>query len=211
MCFYVPLCAWCVNLLLHKCMYTCIVSRCTVYCTLSDVYAGTAYACHVPFMSTSCTSCTSCALFLHFEISCARVSSQNLIFSACTLQPHIFMCYVCVRLLALLVEKTSLPAHLKLGASMGVHIIPSLPQETCLCMYRGRRAVEEATQRLSRAMDRADAELGAAQRNQRGSRYSHYGANGTDRQPANGLNGQAANGHNGVHKLGRAAEHDYDR
>ena len=107
------------------------------------------------------------------------------------------------------VDKSYLPAHLKLGASM--HSIPSLPKETCLCMYRGRRAIEEATQRLSRAMDRADAELGAAQKNQRGSRYSHYGANGADRQSADGLNGQAANGDSGVHKLSRAAERDYDR
>ena len=71
--------------------------------------------------------------------------------------------------------------------------------------------MEEATQRLNRAMDRADAELEAAQRNHRGSRYSHYGVNGADGQPANGLKGQAANGDSGVHKLGRAAEHDYDR
>ena len=69
--------------------------------------------------------------------------------------------------------------------------------------YRGRRAIEEATQRLNKAMDRADAELEAAQRNHRGSRYSHYGVNGADGQPANG--------DSGVHKLGRAAEHDYDR
>ena len=83
-----------------------------------------------------------------------------------------------------------------------------LQQKTYPCKYRGRRAIEEATQRLNRAMDRADAELAAAQRNQRGSRYSHYGSSGTNRQPANG---QSANGDSGVHKLGRAAEHDYDR
>lgn len=83
-----------------------------------------------------------------------------------------------------------------------------LPLQPALCMYRGRRAIEEATQRLSRAMDRADAELGTAQRNQRSSRYSRSGANG---QAANGINGQADDGDNGVHRLGRAAEHDYDR
>lgn len=91
-----------------------------------------------------------------------------------------------------------------------------LPLHPALCMYRGRRAIEEATQRLSRAMDRADAELGAAQRKQRGSRHSQYGANGQaangiDRQAANGSHGQADDGDNGVHRLGRAAEHDYDR
>ena len=65
---------------------------------------------------------------------------------------------------------------------------------TILCsLHRSRRAIEEATQRLSRAMDRADAQLDS----RRGSRY-------------------AANGHHGrgddeVHRLGRTAEHDFDR
>ena len=89
----------------------------------------------------------------------------------------------------------------------GAHIFFCL-QKTCLRTYRGGRAIEEATQRLNRAMDRADAELGAAQRSHRQSRYSHYGASTADRQPANG---QAANGESGVHRLGRAAELDYDR
>ena len=66
--------------------------------------------------------------------------------------------------------------------------------------YRGRKAIEEATQRLSRAMDKADAELAAAQSSQREARYSHHRSNGR-------LDDRDA----GVHKLGRAAEHDFDR
>ena len=49
-------------------------------------------------------------------------------------------------------------------------------------------------------MDKADAELAAAQSSQREARYSHHRSNGR-------LDDRDA----GVHKLGRAAEHDFDR
>lgn len=65
-------------------------------------------------------------------------------------------------------------------------------------------------------MDRADAELASAQRSQRGYRPSHHAAgrqagDGSNRQAAYGLDGQTDTDDAGVHKLGRAAEHDFDR
>ena len=70
-------------------------------------------------------------------------------------------------------------------------------------MRRGRRAIEEATQRLTRAMDRADADLGRAHRSRRGSAGVSPGYEG---HPTNGHKDDG-----GVHKLGRTAEQDYDR
>ena len=70
-------------------------------------------------------------------------------------------------------------------------------------MCRGRRAIEEATQRLTRAMDRADADLGRAHRSRRGS--SGVGP-GNEGYPTNGHKNDES-----VHKLGRTAEQDYDR
>ncbi len=70
-------------------------------------------------------------------------------------------------------------------------------------MRRGRRAIEEATQRLTRAMDRADADLGRAHRSRRGSGGV---SPGTEAYPTNGHQDDE-----GVHKLGRTAEQDYDR
>ena len=71
-------------------------------------------------------------------------------------------------------------------------------------------------------MERADAELAATQRSPRGTRYSHYGANGAsaDRQTETDVhsddghyrsNGHTADRDAGVHKLGQAAEYDFDR
>ncbi len=70
-------------------------------------------------------------------------------------------------------------------------------------IYRGRRAIEEATQRLTRAMDRADADLGRTHRSRRGSGGVSPGNEG---YPTNGHKDDE-----GVHKLGRTAEQDYDR
>ena len=88
--------------------------------------------------------------------------------------------------------------------------------KTCPHICRGRRAIEESTQRLSKAMDRADAELASAQRSQRGSRPLRHAANGQAVDGHNRQNAYEANGHSdgddaGIHKLGRAAEGDYDR
>ena len=65
---------------------------------------------------------------------------------------------------------------------------------------RGRRAIEEATQRLTRAMDRADAELDRTPRGRREQRGVRDPPSGRRDRPDEG-----------VHKLGRTAEHDYDR
>ena len=70
-------------------------------------------------------------------------------------------------------------------------------------IYRGRRAIEEATQRLTRALDRADADLGRTHRSRRGSGGVSPGNEG---YPTNGHKDDE-----GVHKLGRTAEQDYDR
>ncbi len=76
-------------------------------------------------------------------------------------------------------------------------------------MYRGRRAIEEATQRLTRAMDRADADLGRAHRSRRGGRGVSPGDAG---YPTNGHKDDVVDDDDeGVHRLGRTAEHDYDR
>ena len=83
------------------------------------------------------------------------------------------------------------------------HILQCVVCHAAVVMCRGRRAIEEATQRLTRAMDRADADLGRAHRSRRGaSGVSH------------GNEGYPSNGHKddeGVHKLGHTAEQDYDR
>ena len=75
--------------------------------------------------------------------------------------------------------------------------------DVILCsLHRSRRAIEEATQRLSRAMDRADAHLDS----RRGSRYSENGHYEDNRRGSR----YAADG-DGVHQIGRTAEHDFDR
>ena len=70
------------------------------------------------------------------------------------------------------------------------------------CCCRGQRAVAEASERLQRAMEKADAELEEAQRSRRASRARYHSprhARG-DRPDSNGL-----------HRAGYTAEHDYDR
>ena len=61
---------------------------------------------------------------------------------------------------------------------------------------RGRRALQEATERLNRAMERADAD---SQRGRRGPRGTYHPTNGHKED------------HEGVHRISRTAEHDYDR
>ena len=92
-------------------------------------------------------------------------------------------------------------ADLGIAACLTYTAVRSMSCAVVMC--RGRRAIEEATQRLTRAMDRADADLGRAHRSRRGS--SGVGP---------GNEGYPTNGHKddeGVHKLGRTAEQDYDR
>lgn len=68
-----------------------------------------------------------------------------------------------------------------------------------LLCCRGQRAVAEATERLQRAMERADQELEEAQRSRRSSRSSTHSPN-----RSNGTGNQ-------VHRAAYTAEHDYDR
>jgi len=62
---------------------------------------------------------------------------------------------------------------------------------------------------LTRAMDRADADLGRAHRSRRGGRGVSPGDAG---YPTNGHKDDVVDDDDeGVHRLGRTAEHDYDR
>ena len=83
------------------------------------------------------------------------------------------------------------------------HMLQCIVRHADMMIYRGRRAIEEATQRLTRAMDRANADLGRTHRSRRG---SEGGSPGNEGYPTNGHKDDE-----GVHKLGRTAEHDYDR
>jgi len=83
------------------------------------------------------------------------------------------------------------------------HMLQCIVRHADVMTYRGRRAIEEATRRLTRAMDRADADLGRTHRSRRGSGGMSPGNEG---YPTNGHKDDE-----GVHKLGRTAEQDYDR
>lgn len=75
----------------------------------------------------------------------------------------------------------------------------------CQCTVascRGQRAVAEASERLQRAMDKADAELADAQKSRRTSRARYH-------SPRHGREDRPDS--NGLHRAGYTAEHDYDR
>lgn len=85
------------------------------------------------------------------------------------------------------------------GGVVRVHMPCYLPHNV-YCCNRGQRAVAEASERLQRAMERADAELEEAQRSRRGSRSRHFSPRREREEDSNGL-----------HRAGYTAEHDYDR